>query len=322
MEDRFTMLQGNIHDLDRLVDIFGGQLLVQSGQAEMHDGHGPRRFWRMIDRVDRVRQPAILNAQRIENSWAMRRWMGHRHPPWRTLTDGAPVVYLLRGRGRLRTATGQWRVAAGDLFVVPRGRPHLYGPEPGTRWDELSLRVAGPIFESWFGPGLLDPGEPIRGLLPVEAWVERFMRVLGPLVGSGVSDGPVEWGQLLELFATICEHRLRAAGPGGGEWLDRAMAALRAQPLTLALDLEQVAAELETSERTFRRRFSAQAGVTPHQWHTHRLMEEAQAMLARGLTLEAIAETLSFPNAYYLSRRFKQVTGRTATAYRQALERQ
>ena len=42
-------------------------------------------------------------------------------------------------------------------------------------------------------------------------------------------------------------------------------------------------------------------------------------MLGAGETLATIAEELGFPNPYYFSRRFKRVTGQTASGYREEL---
>lgn len=309
-----------ILDVERLANVFGGQCFVQSGHGQV-DGRGPRRFWRLIELADRDRRPAILNAQQISNSWAMRGLMDSQPRRWRTLDDGVPLVYVLKGQGEVRLEDQRFKVAAGDLFVAPRGRPHAYGPDPGTRWDEFSCRLSGRIFESWFRPGLLDPHKPLRRLLPIEDWLGRFHEVILPLAEPGAEQGPDDWAKLIGLLGGACAHQGKS-GPRAddADWLARATAAIRAEPLRPQLDLDRVAAKLGVGQRTFRRRFTRLAGLTPHRHHSQRVMDEARAMLGAGEPLATIAARLGFPNAYYLSRRFKQVTGQTPTEYRTELQ--
>ena len=249
----------------------------------------------------------------------MRGMMDVRPPRWRLLERESVVVYLLAGRGEVWFEDRRIKVAAGDLFAVPRGVRHLYGPEPGTRWDEISCHVVGRVFDSWLRPGLLDPGEPVRRLLPVGAWLERFHAVLTPLAKPETEQGPEHWAGLIGVWAAAVAHQRGGRSQGEEDWLARAMAAIGDQPAQPQLDLDRVAAQLRVSPRTFRRRFTKLAGMTPHQHHSRRLMDRARAMLGAGETLATIAEELGFPNPYYFSRRFKRVTGQTASGYREEL---
>lgn len=237
-------------------------------------------------------------------------------PRWRTHTDGSSVVYLLRGRGALWLGERRHRVEAGDLFVAPVGVPHLYGPDAGTRWDEISFRVAGELLEGWLRPGLLDPWSPVRGLLPVADWQRRWHEALLPLAGPGVEQGPEHWAALIAVMAAACGARGRGDDEGGGSWQEQAMALIREQPLQPQLDLQRVADKLHVSTRTLRRRFTDATGMTPHRYHSRCVMDRARVLLAEGYSLADTAERLGFSSPYYLSRRFKQITGQTPSDYR------
>lgn len=306
-----------VPDVEQLANVFGGQYFVQSGQNEV-DGLGPRRYWRVHQAATDRRGPAIHHAQQIDNSWAMRGSMEARPPRWRLLDRESVVVYLLAGRGEVWFEDRRIKVAAGDLFAVPRGVRHVYGPDAGTRWDEISCHVIGRVFDSWLRPGLLDPKEPVRQLLPVGDWLERFHAVLAPLARPEAVQGPEHWAGLIGVWAAAAGQRGRRS-QGDADWLARAIAAIRAEPPRPQLDLDRVAAKLGISERTMRRRFTRLTGETPHQHHSRNVMDRARAMLGAGESLATIADELGFPNPYYFSRRFKQVTGQTASAYREEL---
>ena len=283
---------------------------------------GKRGYWRLVDDVDSRpdREPGIVKAQQIHNSWAMQGMMAADPPRWRTIDDGASVVDLLRGAGELWFDGRRLRVEAGDLFVAPRGVPHLYGPDRGTRWDEISFRIAGDLFEGWVRPGLLDPWSPVRGLLPVEDWQRRWHEALLPLVEPGVVQGPRHWSRLIAVIAQACASGSNADG-GEDPWLRRAIEVIRAQPAQPQLDLEAVARELHVSTRTVRRRFTNAMGVTPHRYHSWCVMDRARVLLAEGCSLADTAGRLGFPNPHYLSRRFKQVMGQTPREYREDVTR-
>lgn len=94
-------------------------------------------------------------------------------------------------------------------------------------------------------------------------------------------------------------------------WFVRAERLLR-ENTSQANTLSVVAAKLGVSERTFRDRFQAIAGVTPHRYRTHYLLQQAMRLIRSDvLSITAIAEQLGFGSSAVFTRFIKRETGKT-----------
>jgi transcriptional regulator GlxA family with amidase domain len=83
------------------------------------------------------------------------------------------------------------------------------------------------------------------------------------------------------------------------------------------LSVRQLAARANMSERTFARRFVAEAGTTPQRWLTGQRILLAQQLLEEtDETVEAIADHTGFGNATALRHHFRLWRGTTPNAYR------
>lgn len=86
------------------------------------------------------------------------------------------------------------------------------------------------------------------------------------------------------------------------------------RPITIA----ELAAQLNTSERTFLRRFRAATGCSPHEWLIGVRVQRAQELLETSLLpIERIAETCGFGTGVTLRRHFRERLGTSPAAYRQ-----
>ena len=166
---------GRLHALCRE---YGGQLLVQNGHDLPVPQVPPRTYWLLFDHPAQLAQNQIRSAARIDDSWGMTLRLS-REPEYKRTIDSLSFTYVLNGRGIFRDASRQYDVGEGDLLTLFPGVPHVYGPLPGERWDEITVFLGGPIFEAWVQTGLLDPQQPLHHMEPVSYWLERFHQVHG-----------------------------------------------------------------------------------------------------------------------------------------------
>jgi AraC family transcriptional activator FtrA len=83
------------------------------------------------------------------------------------------------------------------------------------------------------------------------------------------------------------------------------------------LSVPQLAARAAMSERTFLRRFVAQAGITPKRWLQHERVRAAQRLLeASGATFEAISTASGFSSIETFRAAFRQIAGVAPSEYR------
>lgn len=81
--------------------------------------------------------------------------------------------------------------------------------------------------------------------------------------------------------------------------------------LDRTITLNELAELSELSRFHLTRRFKAETGETPMQFHLRKRIEKAKELLAGGLTAVHVAKKLGFSDGAHFSRQFKKVTGKT-----------
>lgn len=226
------------------------------------------------------------------------------------------LVLLLDGGGRYRDRRGvDRRLNAGDLVVVFPELPHQYGPESGDSWDEVFIAFNGAAFEGWRAHGM-DPAHPVWSLPDADYWALRFYEILQLPVLSSLSKSCAATAALHALIADTL-----AARPAGEEdWLESARQVLGGG--AGAPDIHQTAAGAGMGYETFRKAFKAATGEPPALFRRRQRLAQAALMLQRAdLSLEMIAASLGFCDAFHLSKAFKQEHGRSPAAYRAGIQR-
>lgn len=243
------------------------------------------------------------------------------------------VMCLRRGTGAYRDANGVSRpLHKGDAVLVFPELAHWYGPgrsRPG--WDEFYITFDGPVFDAWREAGLLDAARPVLhpGADAASTWMERVRALLTRRPTGArerarqVADFVLLLDDLLRTDSTPAERDTLAGDDGettGPGWLGIARGLLEVE-LGRDLPLATVAAAVNLSYETFRKRFQEATGTTPARYRMARRIEAAQALLrfTPGVTNREIAETLGFADEFHFSRRFTQATGITPRAFRQRL---
>lgn len=106
---------------------------------------------------------------------------------------------------------------------------------------------------------------------------------------------------------------------GGGDFhlqLEQA-ASLFQEHLFSRISLDQVCQRLDISKEHLIRLFNRHLHTTPMRYYTHLKIEAASSMLINSdLSLKEIAWELGFSSPFHLSKRFKEHTGSTPSAYR------
>lgn len=213
----------------------------------------------------------------------------------------ALVLVLEGGAGRYRDTLGtNRRVGPGDLIVVFPDVPHQYGPEAGDVWEEIFVTFDGPSFDAWRYSGL-DPASPVWSLASLADWEKRFWDVLQLTVTNRT--------QACSAAALVHQMISDALGeramPNGFEpWLETACNALGAG--AGAPSLQEIATNSGRGYEAFRKTFRAAIGESPAKYRRRMRLAQAALMLQRlDLSLEMIASTLGFCDAFHLSKAFK-----------------
>lgn len=236
--------------------------------------------------------------------------------------DGGALVLLTRGEGIYKDVAGRkTKLKAGDAILVFPGLPHWYGPQKGQIFDEVYVAFSGPIFDTWFTSGLLDPSKPIRHIGDaieekgswLLLWIERFIELKDP------SKQIQAMTALLQFFSEIALGD-GYAKPEADAWLSKAMRAL-SYDLKGEIDLTVVAKEMGLSYEAFRKRFQAHAKTSPLRYRNERKIEAAKHLIryAPQSSNREVADALGFSDEFHFSKRFRQISGMSPNEFRKTL---
>jgi AraC-like DNA-binding protein len=233
----------------------------------------------------------------------------------RTLQSYA-LVYVYEGHGWYRDELQRLCIQQGDLILVFPERPHAYGPEGNTPWNELFLLFDGNVFDLWQKEGLLDPSRPVLNLQPVEAWQTRFHEIYS-------ASTPLRKICRLQSFLAdaLCDSD-QTAEEKNRRWIAEANHRLM-EHLRAADAPRQAAESMAISYQAFRKKYKRLTGTTPGRFCSGQIIEQAaKRIIETGLPIKTIAHEFGFCDEFYFSRRFKQITGLSPASYRHRLPRQ
>ena len=121
---------------------------------------------------------------------------------------------------------------------------------------------------------------------------------------------------LVEYVIMYCDRK-RNAMTARSTMYDAALSRARAEiGENIRPDNDGLARKCGLSRTSFYHRFKLNTGMTPGKYREMQKISKVMGLLAQDKTLEEIAEATGFPNAYYLSRRFKKIIGVSPKAFR------
>jgi AraC-like DNA-binding protein len=297
----------------------------------------------------------ILHAVRIRSTVYCRSVMG---APWGfgVEADGNPAFHVITsGRCWLEVEgePNQVELRAGDLVILPTGRPHWMRDCPESQATELEeilaatpLDAHGRLRYGGRGPrtGLL-----CGGFVLDSGDAHPILRALAPAVHiRGVEGRPVPW---LAATLTLLNAEVASDAPGAEEVVSRLADALLAQALRVALtDLQSedgagivalrdpqiaaaielihahperawtvgdIAADVALSRSAFAARFRELVGESPKRYITRTRLAHAAALLHRSeAPLADVAIRAGYATEFSFSKAFKRTFGVAPGAYR------
>lgn len=194
--------------------------------------------------------------------------------------------------------------------------PHFPGPlirlRPATpTWHHRHIAVSGPLCEAWAAEGLWPTApQPVPDDLDLGAEFDLCLRLFQEPARASRRRAVNRLEDILLL--------LQAARGAESEapWLARARTLL-ADPDAFHADVAGIARACGMAASTFRRRFTAAAGMSPQTWAMARRMARARDLLAgTTLPMAAIAERLGYDDPAFFGKQFRRHAGISPAAWR------
>lgn len=201
--------------------------------------------------------------------------------------------------------------------AYPGPRIRFHAARAAHFWNHRYAAFSGPLLQHWQRSGLWFEG---AQLSPEPAkMAHEFDRLLGLIAQAGPW-GPRRAVHCLEgILLELAQARDSAAQDDA--WLQKARESLEHchefQP-----DYARLARQLGMGTSTFRRKFKAATGCSPHDYVLAMRLQRARARLGEtNLPLKAIAAELGYRDVNYFSTQFKHGTGVSPALYRRSRQR-
>jgi AraC-like DNA-binding protein len=266
---------------------------------------------------------------------------------------------VVEGACRLRTASEEIALRAGDLAFLPVGDAHLIGSPIETQPTPLATLVRTPVAGEFLPVKLGGAGSPAR-VISLSFTCERHLAapllsclppiVLVDLTGAAAigwlvdslslvlsaSDAPFQGttatrSRLAEIvFIEALARHVQSLPPGGKGWLaglndryvGRALALVHGRP-SESWTVEKLGRQVRLSRSALAERFSDVIGEPIFAFLTRwRLQLAAEALLTTARTIESIAGEAGYESAGAFSHAFKRVFGRPPSVWRKKRRRQ
>ncbi len=252
--------------------------------ATLHD-HG----------LDRPRGPGFAFRDRARNTF----YDWHAH-------DYHQLIYALAGATRIETEGARYLLPTGRAAWIPAG----------VRHRTLISDIEGASI--YFAPDAVpDQAKRIRILVATPVMREMILHALRwPLGASDTDPVAASFFHTLALMSQDwLESELPLALPRANHaGLARAMDQAIADPGAATLPAALAAARL--SERTFRRLFLRETGISWQAWLGQARILAAMALLTEGQRVTDVAADVGYASLSAFAKAFAQLTGETPTVFR------
>lgn len=224
--------------------------------------------------------------------------------------------FIIQGEGTVRIGDKTLRAGAGDVYLLPPGKSHVYSSDADDPWEKIWFNASGTLV-----PLLLhayNPGELV--VFRDAGCREYFQRILA-IGEDSVCAASQKHAQAAIVFHQLLQH-LSTRFYSSERKFARETATVKAyidSHFTQTISLAQLADMVYLSQSQVVRAFKRDTGKTPYEYCLQLKLDHARTLLcSTGLRVKEISVLLGFCDEHYFSYLFKSKTGQTPIEYRKA----
>lgn len=223
------------------------------------------------------------------------------------------IEYVYSGTGTLHVEQDEYHPSEGDIYILTEKSKHAYIPDKNDPWTKIYINLRGtavsglirafglhkkvvykncqelrPIFEEIF--------EEVKKDVPVEQIMERCA------------------GLVMKLLIRLYRHEVQEDDVPDEV---RTVKWFIDNNYRTNLTMDDIAASVYRSNDYVKKQFKQYYGVTPYAYYLDVKVTHAKYLLQRtNLSIKQIADRLGYKSDRYFSKRFREITGITATQFR------
>lgn len=282
----------------------------------------------------------LRNAQERQPDWGVTvRTVGHNvHQPKANYPDGQhpnsyyfdwqkgrvldefQLVYIANGRGTFEAdGVSPTIIEAGTVFLLYPNVWHRFRPSEETGWEEFWVGYKGHYADYLMRQDCFKPTAPFISTGYHCELLNVFMQLIETVKFEGIAYRQLASCLVTQLLGLVYSSALmtNAEHQNKTKVIQSARFKMH-ERMHQAMDMEQLAKELNVGYPWFRKAFKEIMGTSPGQYHLNIRLESATRLLKEtDLTVTQISHQLGFESEFYFSRIFKKKIGVAPRHYRQ-----
>lgn len=227
--------------------------------------------------------------------------------------------YIRKGTGTVHVGNISFQASAGDIYILPAGKDHVYFSDEKEPWEKVWFNIQGPFIENAVKAYGLENTFHVQGL-NLNPLFEEFLSTAQNVKQSKSSNWSFDpcAGVFLKIVQAISSapERLKQYTP------ETRIHRLkhRIDNLTdFSISFDALLEEFFYTKSHMIRTFKAEFGVTPYNYLLEVKLNTAKLLLKNtAMTVTEIAAYLGFSSCHHFSGFFSKRTGVSPTVYRDA----
>ena len=203
------------------------------------------------------------------------------------------------------------------MMLLFPGEWHRYRPRRAIGWDEYWISFGGRHVDDLVRHGFIARDQPVLRTGVDDAILHPYLAAL-----DRVRTEPIGYQQLIavsvwEIVASALAAVRRQRTNSRAEIVVREAKTLLEQHAAKIVNMDQLAAQFQLSEKHFRRVFKEHTGLSPYQYYLQiRIHRAKEMLLGTTLSIKEIAASLHFETPFHFSTVFKKKTGMSPSRWR------
>lgn len=223
------------------------------------------------------------------------------------------IEYIYSGTGTLQVENSEYHPSEGDVYILTEKSRHAYYPDKKDPWTKIYINLRGTAVAAMVQAFGLHKKVVYRNCRDLRFIFEEIFEVVKK---------DIEVEQVMEqcsmlvmkLLLRLCRHEmLEDDVPNEVQTVKRFIDNNYRKNLTM----DEIAASVYRSNDYVKKQFKQYYGVTPYAYYLDVKVTHAKYLLRRtNLSIKQIADRLGYKSDRYFSKRFREITGETATQFR------